>query len=110
MMIEINILMMKGMVFLQNKRVDRFIMKNSWIHILIKEVFLREIILKNTGIFRVYSGRKQKATGFVYLKSSQYCDDERPSQLRSCLQYAIINAAPRIGKNWQSGILLTVST
>ena len=52
---------------------------------------------------RVYSGRKLKATGFVYLQGSQYRDAEGFSQLRSCLHDAIINAAPRIGgklTNW----------
>ena len=46
---------------------------------------------------RVYSGRKLKATGFVYLQGSQYRDAEGFSQLRSCLHDAIMNAAPIIG-------------
>ena len=33
---EINILMMMGVVFFQNKRLDSFIIKNTWRHILIK--------------------------------------------------------------------------
>ena len=50
----------------------------------------------------MYSGRKRKAAGFVYIQGSLYCDVEGSSQLRSCLHDEIINAAPRIGegKNW----------
>ena len=56
------------------------------------------------------SGRKRKATGFVYLQGSPYCDAEGSSQVRSCLHDAIINSSPRIGGNWLIVILSTVST
>ena len=45
----------------------------------------------------MYSGRKRKATGFLYFQGSPYHDAEGSSQLRSCIHDAIINAAPRIG-------------
>ena len=54
--------------------------------------------IKDTRMRRTYSGRKQKATGFVYLKDSPCCDAEVSSQIISCLHDAIINAAPRIGE------------
>ena len=54
--------------------------------------------LKDTIIRRIYSGRKRRATVYVYLNGSTYCYDEGFSQLRSCIHDAIINAAPRIGK------------
>ena len=44
----------------------------------------------------MHSGRKLKATGFVYLKGSTYRDAEGSSQLISCLHDAIINYAPRM--------------
>ena len=52
---------------------------------------------KDTRIRQTYSGRKRKATGYVLLTGSPYRDAEISSQLRSCLHYAIINAAPIIG-------------
>ena len=46
----------------------------------------------------MYSGKKLKAAGFVYLQGSPYRDAEGSPQLRSCLHDTIINAAPRIGQ------------
>ena len=46
---------------------------------------------------RTYSGRKQKATGYVLITGSPYCDAEGSPHHRLCLHDAIINAAPRIG-------------
>ena len=59
-------------------------------------------------ILWVYSGRKQKSTGFLYLKGSPYHDAEGSSKLRLCLDYEIINAAPIIGGYWQKLILQIV--
>ena len=53
--------------------------------------------IKDKIIRRTYSGRKQKATGYVLLTCSPYRDAEIYSQLISCLHDIIINAAPRIG-------------
>ena len=53
--------------------------------------------MKDTIILRKYSGRKRRATGYVYPNGSPYLDDEGSSHLRSCLRAAIINANPRIG-------------
>ena len=52
--------------------------------------------IKDTRMRPKYSGRKQKATGYVLITGSPYRDAEGSSQLRSCLHDAIINAAPRI--------------
>ena len=43
-------------------------------------------------------GRKRKSTGFIYLPGSKLCEAEGHLMMRSCLQYAVINSAPRIGK------------
>ena len=72
-------------------------------------VFDRDYI-KDTRIRRVHSGRKRKATGFVYLKGSPYRDADGSSQLRSCRHDEIINTAPRIGGHWIFLILSPVST
>ena len=53
--------------------------------------------IKDTIIHRTYSGRKRKATGYVYITGSPYRDAEGSSQPRSCIHDAIIDAAPRIG-------------
>ena len=58
---------------------------------------LKNDYIKDTRIRWTYSGRKQRATCYVYPKGSPYHDAEGSSQLRSCLHDAIINAAPRIG-------------
>ena len=59
--------------------------------------------IKYTRILWTYSGRKQRATCYVYIKVSLCSDYEGSPQLRSCLHDKIINAAPRTGKkltNW----------
>ena len=48
-------------------------------------------------IRQTYSGRKWKATDYVLITLSPYRCAETSSQLRSCLNDSIINAAPRIG-------------
>ena len=42
--------------------------------------------------------KKIKLTGYIYLSGYKYPDDEGHLNLRSCLNYAVINSAPRIGK------------
>ena len=54
--------------------------------------------IKDTRIRRTYPGKKRKATGYVYITGSPYLDDEGSSHLRSCLHDAIINFAPKIGR------------
>ena len=71
---------------------------------------LERYYIKNTRIRRVYSGRKRKATDFVYLQGSPYRDAEGSSQLISCLHDSIMNAAPIIEGGWQTGIVYIVST
>ena len=43
-------------------------------------------------------GRKRKPTGCIFLSGSGLRDTEGNSNMRSCLQDAAINSAPRIGK------------
>ena len=43
-------------------------------------------------------GRKRKSIGFIYLPGSKFCEAEGHLSMRSCLQDAVINSAPRIGK------------
>ena len=52
--------------------------------------------MKYARIRREYSGIKLKATGFLYLQGSPYRDSEGISQIISCINDAIINAAPII--------------
>ena len=88
---------MIGVVFFQNKRLDRDTIQN--IKIFIKSIlYSKNDYIKDTRIRRKYPGRKQRATGYVYLKVSSYCDAEGSSQLRSCLHDAIIHASPIIGR------------
>ena len=64
---------------------------------------LKKDYIKDTRMRWKYSGRKQRAAGFVYLKGYPYRGAEGSSQLRSCLNDAIINADPRIREkltNW----------
>ena len=58
--------------------------------------------IKDTRIRWTYSGRKRRATGYVYLNGSPYRDAEGLSQLRLCLHDAIINASPIIGGKLKS--------
>ena len=43
-------------------------------------------------------GKKRKATGCIFLPGSGLREDEGNLKMRSCLQYAVINSAPGIGK------------
>ena len=43
-------------------------------------------------------GRKRKPTGCIFLSGPGLRDAEGNSNMRSCLQDAVINSAPRIGK------------
>ena len=54
--------------------------------------------IKATRMRWTYSGRKRKATGYVLITGSPYRDAEGYPHHRSCLHDAIINAAPRIGR------------
>ena len=58
---------------------------------------LKSDYIKDTRIRQTYSGIKLRGKGYVYLNGSPYRDAEVSSQLRLCLNDAIINAAPRIG-------------
>ena len=57
-------------------------------------------------IRRAYSGIKQKATGFVYLKGSPSKDTEGSSHIISWIHDTIINYAQILGGNWQKIILI----
>ena len=59
---------------------------------------LRNNYIKDRIIQRTYSGRKRKATGYVLITGSPYCDAEGSPHHRSCLHDAIINAVPIIGE------------
>ena len=100
---EINILMMMGMVFFQNKRFKSIQWKISkdiytnWYYVLENDY------IKDTRIGTTYSLRKGRATGYVDLNGSPYCDAEGSLQIRSCLHGAMINAPLIIGEkstNW----------
>ena len=43
-------------------------------------------------------GKKRKATGCVFIPGSGFREAEGNLKKRSCLQDAVINSAPRIGK------------
>ena len=43
-------------------------------------------------------GRKRKATGCLYLPGSGFHEAEGHLSMRSCVQDAVINSVPRIGK------------
>ena len=43
-------------------------------------------------------GRKRKPTGCIFLPGSGFRETEGNLKIRSCLQDAVINYAPRIGK------------
>ena len=54
---------------------------------------------------RTHSGRKLKATGYILIAGSPYRDAEVSPHIRSCLHDAIINAASRIGGNFDQSEL-----
>ena len=43
-------------------------------------------------------GKKIKSTGFICVPGSKFCEAEGHLSMRSCLKYAVISSAPRIGK------------
>ena len=91
--------MITGVMFFQNNFLERYTIQN--IKVLFKSIlFLKNYYIKDKRIRRTYSGRKRRATGYLYLKYSPYRDAEGFSQLRSCIHDAIINAAPIIGEKW----------
>ena len=53
---------------------------------------------RDRKISRDNFGRKIKPAGFIYLPGSKFHEDEVHLMMRSCLQYAVINSAHRIGK------------
>ena len=53
---------------------------------------------RDRKIARDNFGRKRKSTGFIYLPGSKLREAEGHLTMRSCLQDAVINYAPRIGK------------
>ena len=89
--------MMKGVVFF-SKKVWK-IYNSKYQHTYSDRYYvIKNDYIKDTRIGQTYSGRKQRATGNVYLNGSPYRDAEGSSQLRLCLNDAIINAAPIIGR------------
>ena len=60
----------------------------------------RHVIYKpktnDTRMRRVYSGRKRKAAGFVYLQVLPCSDYKGSSKIRSCVHDELINASPII--------------
>ena len=53
---------------------------------------------RDRKIARDNFGRKRKPTGFIYLLGSKFREAEGHFSMRSCLQDAVINSAPSIGK------------
>ena len=53
---------------------------------------------RDRRIARDSFGKKIKSTGFIFLPGSKFCEAENNLSMRSCLQDAVINSAPRFGK------------
>ena len=53
---------------------------------------------RDRKIARYNFGRKRQSTGFIYPPGSKFCEAESHLMMRSCLQDAVINSAPRIEK------------
>ena len=53
---------------------------------------------RDRKISRDYVGKKRKSTGFIYVSGSELYEAEGHFSMRSYLQDAVINSAPRIGK------------
>ena len=53
---------------------------------------------RDKKVARQNFGRKRKTTGLIFLPGSGFCEAEGNLKMRSCLQDAVINSAPRIGK------------
>ena len=59
---------------------------------------IHELWDKDRKIARDNFGKKRKSTGFMFFPGSDFREAEGPLLMRSCLQDAIINSSPRIGK------------
>ena len=59
---------------------------------------IQEIYDTDRKISRDKFFRRRKPTGFIYLPGSKLLEAEGHLLMRSCLKYAVINYAPRIGK------------
>ena len=59
---------------------------------------LQAMWYRDKKIERDNSGKKRKSTGFIYIPGSKLREAEGLLLMRSCLQDAVINYAPRIGK------------
>ena len=59
---------------------------------------LQEILDRDMKVVRQKFGRKRKPTGFIFLPGSGFREAEGNLKMRSCLQDAVIDSAPRIGK------------
>ena len=97
-----------GVVFFQ-KKVRKLYNENFHATYANRNFVLNRDYIIDKRICRVYSGRKQKATGFVYTQSSPYRNAEGSSQLGSFIHDAINNSSPIMGVNWKIGIVSTVS-
>ena len=53
---------------------------------------------RDSRIARGNFGRKMESTGFIYLPASKFREAEGHLTMGSCLQDAVINSVPRIGK------------
>ena len=97
--------MMMGVVFFQKQKFRKLYNTKYQKTYSNQYYVLNNDYIKGTRIRRTYSGRKQRATGYVYLKGSPYRDTEGSSHLRSFICDTIINSAPRIGENLQIRII-----
>ena len=59
---------------------------------------IQSMLDRDFKVARQNFGRKRKPTGCIFLSGSGFREAEGNSKLRSCLQDAVINSAPRIGK------------
>ena len=59
---------------------------------------LQAMLDRDTKVARQNFGRKRKPTGCIFLSGSGFHEAEGDLKMRSCLQDAVINSAPRIGK------------
>ena len=53
---------------------------------------------RDRKVARKKFGKKRKSTGFIYVPGSKFREAEGHLSMRSCLQDAVINSAPSIGK------------
>ena len=59
---------------------------------------IQSILDRDRKLARQNFGRKRKPTGCIFLSGSGFREAEDNLKMRSCLQNAVINSAPRIGK------------